>query len=499
MASSPVKPPIKTPAERLAEEDAEWSKLGCSKNIPITIEDLRQWVLQVAECLKVKPSNTDQIGIDPYTNGYNLRGYFGPLQGGKLMNAMGTNNDCLIHSFLTCVCPIFRQYATEIRINIARYFRRFVATQLPDARPQSLNSFNFLETGDLEVLCKYFHVPFIVVSGSLFPVDRSFDIQPYEEDPFWKDREEKTDQPYYVIHGSGSHFTPVSWNQSKGDKYEFIGQSHRQLIEISARIEQEKRDDMDTNLQRILHTNEAIYDFLKGNPEIQQIKQRINAQQTSNGKSSIINTVVLRLAALIREEIDRLEPAIDYRKDHGYQNMMNYISSLSGGANNAQSAQLQQAANTTPKFVPEDMELAAAIEASKKTYEEEQAKKKNSTNTAAQAEADLAEAVLKSLESAKQEGVKTATSEQLNAPSNVQQPIKNAKPALSANDVLRRMSNITATIAGNSTQYDATVYKASNSPLVSNASKGGKRKLRTLRIAKKSQHRHRKTKRHIKK
>lgn len=473
---------VKTPEERLIDEIQEWNRLSCSKDpIPKTFSDIGTWINTVGGCLKASPSSMDKIGPDRYTNGYVLREYFGPLRGGQLMDALGSNNDCLIHSFLICTYPVFRTYDESIRSKMARYFRRFVVAKLPNMTEDSqnrLNSFRFLTTDELELMSMYFNVPFIIVSGAVHPVDRLFDIHPNDQSPFWKDKEESADIIYYVIHGSGIHFTPVAFNQPNRDKYNFVGQTHSVLKGIRSKLAKEREADMAVDQQRIRKTMELLHRFMNETSEIQQIKQQIDAQTTPGGKTEIINKHAVHLSNLIRQRIDQLD-SMNYRKDYGYQHIMNLIQSLSGGANNATSVKEEQMTQT--KFVPEDMELAAAIEASKKAFEEEEAKRIGQTpDPEIQERADIEKAVLESLETA---SVNTQRKPQ----------ISNTK--LSANNVLRRMSNITATISGNATQYEVTVYKASNSVNTpSIVVKGGKRKTH-----KKANKKNRKTKRHIKK
>ena len=95
-------------AARFKADRSEWEALVCDNKDQIgqSIDEIDQWVRRIAECMAVKNGittieNSDQIGPDQFSHGIEtISGSFGILQGGQLMNALGNNNDCLIHSFL---------------------------------------------------------------------------------------------------------------------------------------------------------------------------------------------------------------------------------------------------------------------------------------------------------------------------------------------------------------------------------------------------------------
>ena len=342
-----------TPEQRLQAENKEWEELKCDGILPRNLKALHAWVQRIAVCLKVVPDAFDKIGIDPYTNGYKLKEYFGPLKDGQLMNADGANNDCLIHSFLTCVCPHFRTYEDGTRRKIARYFRRFIATQILNINKNNLNSFLPLSTSELKHLCKKYEVPFIIVKGSMYPVDREMELLPGDDEKFWEDNKDSSTLPYYIIHGSGVHFTPVAWNQV----YEKTGLTHIELKTLRATILTQQADDISTNKERITATEDAMNDFLNTNQEIKNFKAEIAKLSTPPDKLAYINRNILPITCILHNKIESLQPPMNYRRDYAYTNEIRYLTSLIGGA--------PVAPLPLPKkeqiVAVEDMDLAAAI------------------------------------------------------------------------------------------------------------------------------------------
>jgi hypothetical protein len=387
----------KSNSDKLLEEKTEWEALTLicprKETFPNNLTKLHTWVQTIATCLKAVTDNNDKIGPDPYTNGYELREYFEPLQGGILMDADGANNDCLIHSFLTCVCPHFRKYERLIRRKIARYFRRFIATQIHNINQGVLHSFLPLSTSELDFLCKQYDVPFIVVKGSMYPVDREMELLPKDDEKFWDDNENSISLIYYIIHGSGSHFTPVAWNKL----YEKIGLKHTELKPLRDKILEAQTKDVPINEIRKQATDKVMNEFLNDDPAIKKIKAEIARLSTQQEKIGYIHTNILGITRILHNKINSLDPPMDYRKDHAYSNELAYLTSLIGGA---PAAPLPLPKNKV--FALEDMDLEAGLEASRRSYEEEQLTPSDDVT--------LAKALLNSLETEKNDKAKRVAS-----------------------------------------------------------------------------------------
>ena len=391
----------------------QWNELECKddiKSLPDNLQNLCRWVTSIARCVGGQPLPNDQIAQD--STKYVLEDYFERLSGGKLMDALGTNNDCLIHSFLTCVCPEFRRYLANIRSKIASFFRRFIMTQIPDADNPRLSSSSMLETTELTLLCKKFNVPFIIVKRGMYPVDRHMEIVPDDSnEDFWRNRADE--ETYYVIHGSGAHFTPVAWNNT----YE-IHNKRRDLDVIIRTIGQAVDDDRDVDEVRKQITEEAILKKLNefDKEYIQGIRKQIRNAPTDQEKSEIINENIEGLGGELGKYINTLDST--YRKDYaGFIMIESIVSLLTGGANNAASAYAAQ--KDESKFEPDvDVNLEATIQASIASHEEEEknrapskngANRNTAANVAAKNESALQEALLRSL----QDGIAKAVADSL--------------------------------------------------------------------------------------
>jgi len=439
--------------DRLVEEEAKWKELKClGKDVlAADLNALRTWVQTIAKCLDAGTDSNDKIGSDPYTNGYKLRDYFEPLEGGQLMNADGANNDCLIHSFLTCVCSHFRTYEHPIRRKLARYFRRFIATKLQGVNQDVLKSFLPLSTSELNVLCKQYDVPFIIVKGSMYPVDREMELLPEDENKFWEGKKDSTVLPYHIIHGSGAHFTPVAWNKV----YEKTGLKHAELITLRNNILKAKTDDIQINEDRIKKTDKIMNDFLNTNPAIIKIKADIPISSTQQEKIGHINTNILQITRILHDKINSLHPIMDYRKDHAYSNELAYVTSLIGGA---PAAPLPLLKNDV--FALEDMDLEAGLEASRRSYEAEQRTPSD--------DATLAKALLNSLETEKKDKA-TRVANSIRLLSSI--------PA----DVRKKVQASASVGNKPATNYTAHV---GNGVFVEPASSGGKRKTKKTKMTK---------------
>jgi hypothetical protein len=205
-------------AKSIMEQDQKgWRDLKCSNKdqIPESISEIDQWIQNIALCISANLKNTDQISRDPFSNQKRISDSFGILAGGQLMNALGDNNDCLIHSFLTCVSPSFRKLEDPIRSRIAGYFRRFILANIPgiDAKVHDrLQSYHFLTGGEIEFLSKTYQIPIINIQDGDHEIDRTMEIFPASEDSFLKSKNDTYTGPFYIIHGDNVHFTPIAYN-----------------------------------------------------------------------------------------------------------------------------------------------------------------------------------------------------------------------------------------------------------------------------------------------
>ena len=166
---------------------------------------------------------------------------------------------------------------------------------------------------------------------------------------------------------------------------------------------------------------------------------------------------------------------MNYRRDYAYANELRYLT-LIGGA--------PAAPLPLPKkeqvFAVEDMDLAAAIEASKRSYEAEQ------LTPSGDYDATLAKALLNSLETEKQDKAKR-----------VANSITTTSSANSIRLLSSRPTNLKKTVQasakiGNNPATNYTAY-VSDGVFVEQVVRGGKRRTKKTKLSK------RKTKRNIKK
>ena len=202
-------------SDRLSQDQEKWNNLSCKDKdiIPSSIDEIDRWVQKIANCMKSSPKNSDQIGPDSFSRGKKISTLFGILKDGELMDALSNNNDCLIHSFLTCVSPIFRKFEKDTRHHIAGYFRRFILSKIPnipnDVKDRLL-SYRFLTTGELIHISKHFKIPIIIIQDGPTPITRNIEIFPSLDDNFWND---KSNAEFILIHGDNSHFTPIKYDK----------------------------------------------------------------------------------------------------------------------------------------------------------------------------------------------------------------------------------------------------------------------------------------------
>jgi hypothetical protein len=297
--------------------------------VPTTEFDLCTWVMDVAVSINGNILDTDQLDVDSFTGGYVLEEYFGPLQGAILMDALGTNNDCLIHSFLSCVCATFRRYDRNIRKTIASFFRRFIMIQLDgvtEANRNRLISAGFLETDELDILCKYYKLKFITLKRGQYPFDRHFGIVPITfNKEFWTNERTKNKDPFYVIHGSGAHFTPVAKRNNGSDNYEF-NIPYDIILTLEKNITTAQHADANNDRIRKDETKRIMHEFINRNYDLTLTKSIIDNAATRDEKMAIISEIVADSTELIELNIDNLSTlSPHYRRDYAGQMGFEYI------------------------------------------------------------------------------------------------------------------------------------------------------------------------------
>lgn len=304
---------------RFTKDRAEWNELKCDNKDQIgrSINDLDRWVRSIAECLAVKNgvttiANSDQIGPDQYSHGiHTISGSFGTLAGGQLMNALGNNNDCLIHSFLTCVSPTFRNVVEQARIRIAGYLRRFVLPTIIESSYNHedadivyllhrLESYHFLTGGDIDFLSSHYQVPIINIQDGNGPLHRSMEIFPkINNTNFWNSKSGTYTGPFYVIHGDDTHFTPVAY----GGAYEINGRKI-DLIKTAADITKAHADVFDAESEEGAKLETVKEDFrYRIQHIIASIKNDMAASNNANAESkSITSSSMLEVLTPVTKE-----------------------------------------------------------------------------------------------------------------------------------------------------------------------------------------------------
>ena len=79
-----------------------------------TVSDLNAWIGRISTSLGY-PINATRNSVFAHvgSNAGTLGPSFDSISQGQLMHASGNNNDCLIHSFLTCTSENFRRLKTQ--------------------------------------------------------------------------------------------------------------------------------------------------------------------------------------------------------------------------------------------------------------------------------------------------------------------------------------------------------------------------------------------------
>jgi len=439
----------------MAQDQQAWNDLICpgKDNIPGSIDEIEQWVQKIAGCMSANPKNTDQIDRDPFSNQQIISNSFGILASGQLMNALGDNNDCLIHSFLTCVSPFFRKLEDLIRSRIAGYFRRFILTAIEGIDQtvrKRLQSYHFLTGGEIEFLSTKFQIPIINIQDGIGEIDRTMEIFPTSNDSFLKGKNDSYMGPFYLIHGDNVHFTPIAYNGVYNMMLNYgevkkvantITEEHDAVFEAAA----------GDNAKLTLVT-EDFKDRIQ--PIMKSIKKEIeDAKNNNKQKKSIKMSSMLEILTPITEE---------YIKDIIDQKLIsdNLLEKARSAIRTTLIEELSK--NISSNTPNSSSDKIKKIEAFADQY--------GLNNDDA-----LSQAIKASLnESVKINTVNTSVSV---TPTPTSTTSENQQ-------VLRSISNITAKIGNVSTQYSATVYKPVANAIASVVS-GGKRKTKKAVRAKK--------------
>ena len=306
-------------AARFKADRSEWEALVCDNKDQIgqSIDEIDQWVRRIAECMAVKNGittieNSDQIGPDQFSHGIEtISGSFGILQGGQLMNALGNNNDCLIHSFLTCVISTFRTVIEEARIKIAGYFRRFILPtiqNLHNVKPKDvtimrerLQSYHFLTGAEINVLSSHYQVPIINIQDGDNHLERTMEIFPTQTDiSFWNSKNGTYNGPFYLIHGDNTHFTPVAY----GGNYQ-IRQRRADLMKIASDITKAHDDVFGKAFEESAKLEIVKQDFKNLiQPIVDNFKKEIVNSNNSKTKSIELSSILEILTPVTKQYID---------------------------------------------------------------------------------------------------------------------------------------------------------------------------------------------------
>ena len=465
-------------AKRFATDRAEWEALSCNKKDQIgrSIDEIDRWVRRIAECMAIKNgsttiANSDQIGPDQFSHGIRtISGSFGILQGGQLMDALGNNNDCLIHSFLTCVSPTFRTVVEEARIKIAGYFRRFILPtiqHLHNVEPvnsaimrERLQSYHFLTGGEINILSSHYQVPIINIQDGNNPLERSMEIFPTQTDTtFWNNSKTGAyDGPFYMIHGDDTHFTPVMYSGS----YQ-IRQRRVDLMKIASDITKAHDDVFGKASEEGAKLDVVKQDFKhRIQPIVDSFKKEIVNSNNSENKSIELSSILEILTPVTKQYIDDiiLQGLIDEDlKDKAYTTIYTVLlqelskkNNTSSGTPNAPSNHISELEEFAGQAgLTDEDALVKAIKASQN--------ESNSTKPANIVPGNPLQPTSPVHIESKSPIGKVGTHLPIN-------------PEVHKNQVvLRTLRGITATVGTNSGKYTATVYE----PVVSKRSNGGKR------------------------
>jgi hypothetical protein len=488
-------------AKRFATDRTEWETLVCNNKDQIgrSINEIDQWVRRIAECMAIKNgsttiANSDQIGPDQFSHGdRTISDSFGFLEGGQLMNALGNNNDCLIHSFLTCVSPTFRTVVEEARMKIAGYFRRFILPTIQnlhnvkpedvDTMRERLQSYHFLTGGEINILSSHYQVPIINIQDGDSPLERSMEIFPTQTDTtFWNSKNGAYDGPFYMIHGDDTHFTPVKY----GGNYE-IRRRRADLMKIASDITEERDNVFGEASTEAAKLDTVKEDFIyRIQPTVDSFKKEIVQTNSSITKSAKLAELLEILTPITKQYIDDiiLHKLIDVTlKEKAYTIVHTALLQELSKKNNTSSATPNAPLNNISELeeyavqagLTDEDALLMAIKAS-----QNESKGKPPANTVpgnplqppSRTRPETADGViLKNSENHLQSVERSIGQALLGSLTN------HAINLTTSGKVLRTLSGITATVGKNSGKYTATVYEPVKS--------GGKRNTKkAMRIKK---------------
>ena len=238
-------------AERLTDKQkALFNNQSCDVTFEdkdtYSINDIDVWMTKINRCFAQGQasatastlSSTAQISDTFEEIGVKKDIAGGQFKNAERISASGNQYDCLIHSFLTCVTCVtkqFEKYSKEKRDVIASIFRRIVLPELfkknqnkiyPKTSNVKDDQYNTnwtniiqnliapydtnkilrdLSTGEADLLAKLFHINIIIIRDSATPSNRSIEICPYTQNL----SQVHDEDDYIVIHGMPGHFEPV--------------------------------------------------------------------------------------------------------------------------------------------------------------------------------------------------------------------------------------------------------------------------------------------------
>ena len=446
MAAVPI------PGNAKSTLEQRWESLICDRKdqVPNTIQEIDEWIARITSCMKVVADARDQIGRDP--SEHIISPSFGLIMGGQLMNALGNNNDCLIHSFLSCVSRSFRKFSDEIRSTLASFFRRFVLPAIPGIDPNvrdRLRSYRFLTGGEIEFLSIHYQIPIINLQDSDHEIERSMEIFPPLNHPFWEGKMDSYTGPFYLIHGDNTHFTPIAYGGVYPMRLHFGGvkriaetitAEHAAVFEAAA----EDNAKLDVVKQDFKYRIQPIMDSIT--KEIKDSKN--NNKQTKSIKMSSMLEI---LTPLTEEYIDDIIQQKLVRED------------------------LLEKVRATIRTTLVD-ELGQHVVSNTPNSSSEIIKKLE--DFAGQYGLSNDDAVAQAIKASLPISTNTVANSTTAVPANVKQVVTPSIKPVKV-DVLRRINNITASIGNSSTQYSAIVYKP-----VTTAVTGGKRKTKKVKYVK---------------
>jgi hypothetical protein len=211
---------------------------------------------------------TTYLDVDPWVNGYlqnwsNRLPHYAltPLVYPQVTNnpdladvlkllqrvqTLGSNNDCLIHSFLTDVSATYRKSSDAEKINVADYFRRTIMVNVAKKTPEDperdkkiivtdkmvaeLKGTGFLSDLHVGLLADHFKINIFVKDENIFGWTLS---SPYVNSSLVK-KKETSIYPTILIYNPGQyHFEAVTLPSSHNHTdYQFVFQPNNYIIKL---------------------------------------------------------------------------------------------------------------------------------------------------------------------------------------------------------------------------------------------------------------------------